>query len=325
MGSDDYAVTTCYLEHLTDEDLAFLLDPYGRGGASGDYRSVVRARRGGIEGLLTQPEVFEALFVTERSPGPLVQLSPFLAFAVGVERAGQELRTATYIPEWVGVGRRTPLFDVPQLQEFMSSPWRRFFLAELLASYTRVASGSVLVATRRGFRRQRFSELDPVRLAALLDVVPEAERPGILRRLGDLALFLTGVFPDYVARHGFGPVDQGRLLRSSMLAAGPRRKAPAAGMRPDTGGGSIGRAGMDKAGLDGGSLDGGGDAVALLAQLGRRWYQAAFRLLPGPVPANVAVISEMPERFNDARRVLGVIAERLLFPHREHWFGIGSG
>ena len=222
MAPDELAVTTCYLEHLTDDDLAFLRDPYDRESATDDPRSFVRARRGGIEGLLAQPDVFEALFVAERGPGPLVHVSPFLAFAVAVERAGHELNAATYIPEWVGVGRRTPLFDVPQLREFMSSPWRRFFLAELLASYTRVASGSVLVATRRGFRRQRFSELDPVRLAGLLDVVPEAERPGILRRLGDLALFLTGVFPDYVARHGFGPVDQGRLLRSSRVVVGPR-------------------------------------------------------------------------------------------------------
>jgi hypothetical protein len=345
MGSDDYAVTTCYLEHLTDDDLAFLCDPFGKGDVRGDHRSVVRARRGGIEGLLTQPDVFEALFVAERSPGPLVQLSPFLAFAVAVERAGHELRTASYISEWVGVGRRTPLFDVPQLQEFMSSPWRRFFLAELLASYTRVASGSVLVATRRGFRRQRFSELDPVRLAALLDVVPEAERPGILRRLGDLALFLTGVFPDYVARHGFGPIDQGRLLRSSRLTAGPQPgpRTPGPGTDgPRSGGPRSGgprtdgprtpgprtdgpRTDVDAGGIGGGGTDGGGDAVALLAQLGRRWYQAAFRLLPGPVPANVAVISEMPERFNDARRVLGVIAERLLFPHRDQWFGIDPG
>jgi hypothetical protein len=302
MAPDELAVTTCYLEHLTDEDLAFLCDPYGKESPSGDQRSLVRARRGGVEGLLAQPDVFEALFVAERGAGPLVHVSPFLAFAVAVERAGHELSAATYIPEWVGVGRRTPLFDVPRLQEFMSSPWRRFFLAELLASYTRVASGSVLIATRRGYRRQRFSELDPVRLAALLDVVPEAERPGILRRLGDLALFLTGVFPDYVARHGFGPVDQGRLLRSSRVAAGSPPGARAAGIKPE--------------------IDRDGDAVTLLGQLGRRWYQAAYRLLPGPVPANVAVISEMPERFNDARRVLGVIAERLLFPHRDQWFGI---
>jgi hypothetical protein len=302
MAADEFAVTTCYLEHLTDDDLGFLHDPHRNSVGSVDYRSLVRARRGGVEGLLGSRGVFEALFMSDRGPGPLMQVSPFLVFAVTVAQAGQQLGSASYIPEWVGVGRRTPLFDVPRLREFMSSPWRRFFLAELLASYTRVASGSVLVATRRGFRRQRFSELDPVHLAGLLDVVPDAERPGVLRRLGDLALFLTGVFPDYVARHGFGPVDQGRLLRSSRVTATPRG-----------GGGSPARPP---------ATDQDGDAVALLGQLGRRWYQAAFRLLPGPVPANVAVISEMPERFNDARRILGVIAERFLFSQREDWFGI---
>ena len=226
MASDELAVTSCYLDHLTDGDLAVLCGPYHESGDNVDYRSLVRARRGGIEGLLNSRGVFEALFVPDRGPGPLMQVSPFLAFAVAVEQAGQQLSAASYVPEWAGVGRRTPLFDVPRLRDFMSSPWRRFFLAELLASYTRVASGSVVVATRRGLRRQRFSELDPVRLAGLLDVVPDAERPGVLRRLGDLALFLTGVFPDYVARHGFGPVDQSRLLRSSRVSAGARAEFP---------------------------------------------------------------------------------------------------
>src|SRR5262249_10913255 len=142
--------------------------------------------------------------------------------------------------------------------------WRRFFLTELLASYTRVASGSVLVATRRGFRRQRFSELDPVRLAGLLDVVPDAERPGVFRRLGDLALFLTGVFPDYVARRGFGPVDRVRLARSSTTPSGPPGARRQSGARPVIGDDD--------------------NAVALLGQLGRRWYRAAYKLLPGPVP-----------------------------------------
>jgi hypothetical protein len=302
MASDELAVTTCYLEHLTDEDLAFLFDPFRRGEAGGEYRSLVRGRRGGVEGLLNGRDVFEALFVTDRGPGPLLHATPFLAFAVAVHHTAQELSSATYVPEWIGVGRRTPVFDVPRLQEFMASPWRRLFLAELLASYTRVASGSVLVATRRGLRRQRFSELDPVHLAGLLDVVPDIERPGVLRRLGDLALFLTGVFPDYVARRGFGPVDRGRLFRASRVGLGPQRSTGPAGGRP------VG--------------DEDEDAVTLLGQLGRRWYHAAFRLLAGPVPANVAVISEMPERFNDARRILGVMADRFLFPHRDEWFGI---
>ena len=44
-----------------------------------------------------------------------MQVSPFLAFAVAVEQAGQQLSAASYVPEWAGVGRRTPLFDVPRL------------------------------------------------------------------------------------------------------------------------------------------------------------------------------------------------------------------
>ena len=214
MASDDSAVTSAYLEHLTDEDLALLCRSDRAWGATGDNRALVRRRRGGIEGLLSSRDVFEALFIADRGSGPIMLVSPFLAFAIAVQQAKVELSSASYVPEWVGVGRRTPVFDVPRLVDFVSAPWRCFFLTELLASYSRVASGSVVVRTRRGLRRQRFSELDPVRLAGLLDLVPDTERPGVFRRLGDLALFLTGVFPDYVGRRGLSEVDQARLLRS---------------------------------------------------------------------------------------------------------------
>src|SRR5258707_42758 len=71
-----------------------------------------------------------------------------------------------------------------------SRPARRYFMVEHLASYTRVMSGPVWVRRGDRWRRQRFSELDAARLAAALDAVPESDRPGIYRRLGDLALFL---------------------------------------------------------------------------------------------------------------------------------------
>ncbi len=72
---------------------------------------------------------------------------------------------------------------------------RRLFLAELLSSYTHVASGTVWAKSGGRWRRRRFSELDPVQLARLAEVVPDWERLAVYRRLGDLALFLTGVFP----------------------------------------------------------------------------------------------------------------------------------
>ena len=90
MASDELDVTTSYLEHFTDEDFAFLFDPYRRGVASGDYnyRSLVRGRRGGVEGFLSDRDVFEALFISDRSPGPLMLATPFLAFAVAVQHTG---------------------------------------------------------------------------------------------------------------------------------------------------------------------------------------------------------------------------------------------
>jgi hypothetical protein len=302
-------VASAYLEHLTDNDVDLLAGPELGPAPPRELRNSILSRRGGIEDLLASPRVFDAIFGAGREEDPIVRVSPFLVFAVALERALRKLDTATYVPEWAGIGRRALLFDVARLRRFAASAWHRLFLAELLASYTRVASGSVVVATNRGLRRHRFSDLDPVRLAGLLDLVPEAERPGILRRLGDLALFLTGVFPDYVARHGFGPVAEARLWRSGVPAYGGRGGvAPAA---PNA----------SRLGHEGGPALGHESAVALLERLGRRWYQAAFTALPRPVPASLAVLGELPESFADARRVLGLLTDTYLFPYRDSWFG----
>jgi hypothetical protein len=303
MDADESAVTSAYFEHLTDGDVA-LLAAGVTDGSLNDRRAALRHRRGGIEDLLGSPRVFETVFATGGNSEPLIGVSPFLAFAVAVHRAARELGSASYAEEWMGVGRWTPVFDAARLREFLSVPWHRFFLAELLASYTHVASGSVLVATRRGLRRQRFSELDPVRFASLLDVVSDAERPGVLRRLGDLTLFLTGVFPDYVARRGFGPVEQSRLVRASRQASARSRGEPRAVQPGET---------VDD------------NAVALLEQLGRRSYRAAFQLLGTPASGHVAILGELPERFGDARRILGVVTEHFLFAHRDRWFGLSPG
>jgi hypothetical protein len=126
-----------------------------------------------------------------------VAASPFLAFAVAVHRTAAGLASAHHIPERACAGPPVPVFDAAQLADFLRAPLRRLFLAELLTSFARVASGSYWVRTDRGWHPKRFSELDPVRLAGLADAVSQAERPGIYRRLGDVALFLASVAPDY--------------------------------------------------------------------------------------------------------------------------------
>ena len=262
-------------EHLTGEDLRLLRSAAGE------------IHEGGIEALLGDARVFDAVF--GRPAAGFITVSPFLAFAVAVHRAAADLSATGYLPERSGLRQRVPLFDAPQLRDFLSSPGRRLFLAELLASFTRVASGRYRVRSGGRTRTRRFSELDPVRLAGLLGAVPEESRPGVYRRLGDVSLFLAGVFPGYSAGGAFGPVDTERLLRLARVPAPDRDSVAAA------------------------------PAIDLLEYLGARWYRMAVALAPVRT-ARLTAVGEVAERFRHARRILNHLADQYLLGPDSPWF-----
>lgn len=279
-----------YADHLTEADVRLLATAVALPGDPDVTDPDL------LEGLLADPRVFEAVF---GSPGDVVLVSPFLAFGVAVHRAVLDLSAMDYLPERSGPRQLVPVFDTPELRDFLGSAQRRLFLAELLASFTRVASGRYRVPSRWGAppgagpgsrpRTRRFSELDPVRLAGLLDVVPEGSRPGIYRRLGDVSLFLAGVFPDYAVMHALGPVDVSRLLRSARVPAGERDDLATA------------------------------PALDLLEYLGARWYRAALAAAPVRT-SRLDVVGEVAGRFRQARRVLNHLADRYLLSPAAPWF-----
>jgi hypothetical protein len=275
-----------YLEHLTDQDLGFLAE------AAGDRdQNRLRTDPDRLETLLGRPEIYTALFRATDRP-PLLRVSPFLAFSVLVSRGSQELSETSFIYEWVGPGERVPVFDVASLRDFAGDPIHRFFLSELLASFTKVASGSFWVETSRGWRRRRFSELDPISLIELLDVLPENERAGVYRKLGDLALFLTGVFPDHTAAQGMPPIQRERLRRAARQDSPPMEDEPIGGL-------------------------------ALLELVGRRAYQMAWTRTGSAGTGLARVLSDMAEGFAPARRLLNFLTDRFIFPHRDQWFVAG--
>ncbi len=300
MDADGVAAFAAYLEHLSDDDVRVVAGT-GAGAPGQSTDAGIRSRPQLLAERLAAPDTFAAVLGPSFDGGPPPAISPFLVFAVAVERVRNDVQEAGFVPEWLGPRRRLPVFAPSDLREFLSDPWRRLFLVRLLSSYTHVASGAVFVHTRRGLRRQRFSELDPVRLAGLLEVVPEAERPGVFRRLGDVSLFLTGVFPDHTALAGFGPVALSRLSRAGRL-----RHAPRSGPSGPRGGP------VDPAEMG---------AVELLEELGRRWYRLAAAAVPAPRSRDVDVVAELGDRFDQARRVLNLVTDRYLFPLRDQWFG----
>ena len=299
---DAAAVGTGYADHLTDADLGLLASVLPGRAGSPDLAagaSWLRSHPGPLPDLLADPQIFQAVFgpgepthlpsPPHRSAARAALASPFLIFAVAVHRAAADLESMGHVPERSGPRGRVPLFDAPDLRDFLGSPARRLFLAELLASFTRAAGGQYRVQVRGRSRARRFSELDLPRMAGLLDAVPEADRPGVYRRLGDVALFLTGVFPDYAVAHALGPVSAARLLRAAQV---PQRQHEELAAAP---------------------------AIDLFEYLGAQWYRVAWGLAPART-ARLAVVADVADRFRQARRVLNHVADRWLFPQGNPWF-----
>jgi hypothetical protein len=283
-----------YLDNLTDADLSIL------GGvvdapAADDPSTYLRSHPNLVEEALGSATAFERVLGDPTDTELIVHASPFLVFAVAVHRVVDDLGHTHFVEERIGRRMRVPVFDAGRLREFGVDPARRYFLVEHLTSYTRVMSGPVWIQRRGRWRRQRFSELDAARLAAALDAVPEADRPGVYRRLGDLALFLTGVFPDHSAARSVHPIELERLLRS----------LPASGEPPAT------LADVEQ-------LAGERGAAGLLELLGPRWYRAAAQRTP--VTGLSRLLNDLATRFDQARRFLNHLTDRYLFPVRNRWF-----
>jgi hypothetical protein len=281
-------VDLLYRQHLTASDVRLIASATGNAQDGDTGRAGASLELGSVLG---HPKLEATVFAPNGDEERLIGVSPFLTFAIAVHRTADRLATTRFVEERTASGQRLPVFDVESLRELLADPQRRYFFVELLGSYTHVASGATWQRTRRGWRRRRFSELDLGRLAQLPEAVQPAERPGAYRRLGDLVLFLTGVFPDHAVLRDIGPVALSRLVRLSGL----RREVAE-------------------------DLDG----LALLEELGGRFYGLAVhsaRSVGTPSTVGLTVVDQIAQRFTDARRALNVVTDWYLFPLRGRWFG----
>jgi hypothetical protein len=276
-------IGSAYGDHLTEADLLLLASESGTPVTPDE----LRRSPGTALPLLDRPAVYEAVLGAEaHEPGLMIGVSPFLVFAVAVHRVAADLthqgeqRQAPWALERAGPP------DGDQLRDFLGSLARRLFLAELLTSFV-APSEQYLVRTDGPVETRRTSGLDPTNLARVLDEVPTTDRPGVYRRLGDVALFLAGVFPAQ-ARRVFGQVQPEALL-PVVDPARPEQRADAP------------------------------PAIYLLERLGSRWYRAAYELA-AVRSARLAVVAEVADRFPVARTVLDQVARRHLLRAGLPWF-----
>jgi hypothetical protein len=270
-----------FVERLTSHDLEVLAALDEPAPEADELRARLQREPGAIEEKLADPRLYDLIFENTET-GMIAGLTPLLAFAVLVHRTMRDLGSASYVPEWVGAGERLPVFDVESLREFIDDVTRRYLISEFLSSFTRVASGSVWVRTDRGYRRRRYSELDPVGLAEMVESLPSGRRAAGYRRLGDVALFHTGVFPDHTASH---PISAMRQARLATLA-----------------------------GVDLGDLV-GVDYFQFLEKVGSVCYGRAANEAALPSQLHEP-LEDMAANFTRARRFLNFLADRYLHRHQ---------
>lgn len=259
---------------LHDGDLALLARVLGIDEA--DLRDELARTPWSANDVLRRPEVVDAIL--HGDDADQLTVSPMLFFAVLVHRAADELAATEWVDEWVGPGQRLPVFDVEPLLEFADAPGRLLFAARLLVGFAIPAPLPVPV--------DRF-ELDE--LVEWLDAVEPADRIVLLRRLGDLALFRAGVFPDSNGAVALSVAQAERLGRSVLLTDDE----------------------LDRL-VDIGSSAPGLDTLELLSAA---WYRAAADASPATPP----LLHDVAHRIRAARRFLNYVADRHLHPAERGW------
>jgi hypothetical protein len=289
-GTDELdQIGAAYLEHLSGADLRALVRADEATAREAEVRvAALRREPALVLDVLARPATSTTLLnlAADRTRGGFSFVSPFLVFVAAVHRTAADLAGTSYAPERAAPRLRVPVFDAAQLAEYLADPWHRLFLAELLASFARTSSGVIVTRTPRGLRRRRWNDLDLSRLAGLLEAVPHAQRPGVWRRLGDLALFHAGVFPDAVARTAPAPAEAIRLAQRTGLRTAP---------------------------------DAVRTGAELLEWFGAGWYGLAAQHSQG-LTAATAHLRDTAEHIHQARRVLNTVTDRYLFPVTTDWF-----
>ncbi len=138
----------------------------------------------------------------------LVRITPSLFFEVLLRQAARDLGRTPYTLERTGTVR-VPVFDAGRVCELLEDHGVVLYLADMLASFTRVRSYTFTFRLGEGlWRTIRFHDMDLEGLKAFVGVAPEAWRLPLYKRIADVCLFLTGLYPDHLAWEARYPLSR---------------------------------------------------------------------------------------------------------------------
>jgi hypothetical protein len=189
--------------HLDDSDLRFLVETVATDRRDYDHIvNLIRDKDDLLEPMLQDQKLIQRLFEEEQS---LVRVSPYFLFTVLWFQVRRDLGETAYVLEVDFKGKRIPIFEAQAVTDLLAEATIRDYLAEMLASFARTNSGVIYWRERGSWHKRRFSDLDIDDMVDLARIIDPELRPALYKRIADIALFLSGIFPDHLtvfaARH----------------------------------------------------------------------------------------------------------------------------
>lgn len=147
------------------------------------------------EGLIGSPRVLERVMGSEEI---LLKISPRLLFEILLRGTKKELEKRTWVLERIGT-QKIPVFGLDKIVELLGQKEILDYLANMLSSFTKIESFTLLVRVRKDvWRKIRFNDMDIDSLIRFSEIVDEENKFTFYKRIADVCLFITGVFPEYV-------------------------------------------------------------------------------------------------------------------------------
>lgn len=203
--------------HFTEGDLRFLAGAV----ADDDARVAAALLRAwtadpaAAEEHLADGRVLRRITSDERA---VVELSPRFLFAALLSRIRRDLGEIPYTVERVQADGCVVVFDARAAYDLLRSRELFSYLVELLVSFERAET----VTVRRPHPAGAVRRLSTMSIDDMLEMARLVEpdlRPMVFRRIGDIALFTTGIFPESVLRHRRVPLG---AVTEASLRSKPR-------------------------------------------------------------------------------------------------------
>lgn len=139
-----------------------------------------------------------------------LRISPRLFFEILLRKASVDLDRTSYTVEKTRT-MKIAIFDTKEVVGLLNRESLLHYLADMLASFTKIESYSMSFRVRKGmWKKIRFNDLDIESLMSMSQVVDAPYRLGFYKRIADICLFILGIFPEFAEREFRYPSGQVR-------------------------------------------------------------------------------------------------------------------